>query len=445
MSNKLTWQIILKTAALFILLLSSSYCFISGNYLYLFLLILPVILLLRNIYRFQTKVYHEFDEFIEATRCRDFSRHFNVKKAPVEVQSVRKGFNAINDLFKNISKEKETQYHYLQKILELVDTGILSYEEHSGEVMWMNESLKKMLGIPFLSTIRSLTSRNEKLYNEILLLKTAEPKIVDITAGKDSYKVLLSATSFQSENKKFHFIAFQNINKAMDETETKAWQRLLEVLTHEIMNSIAPISSLADTLKTRLDTFQEVSDYVSSKEDLTLGISTIKKRSEGLLLFAEKYRNLTKISKPVLKKMYVRDLFETIYNLMQQSLEQKNIEMDIILKDPSLQLEADANLIEQVLINLLLNAMEAVKEKKEPQIVFSASISENEKVIIKVADNGIGIPEETMDKIFIPFFSTRKNGNGIGLTLCKQIMILHQGSIQVQSRENEGCVFTLHF
>lgn len=164
-----------------------------------------------------------------------------------------------------------------------------------------------------------------------------------------------------------------------------------------------------------------------------------------MLIFAEKYRNLTKISKPVLKKIFARDLFENIYALMQQSLEQKSIELDIILKDPNLQLEVDLNLVEQVLINLVLNSIEAVKENPSPQIIFSAYLSENEKPIIKITDNGIGIPAQAMENIFIPFFSTRKNGNGIGLTLCKQIMILHQGSIQVQSNVNEGTSFVLYF
>jgi signal transduction histidine kinase len=283
------------------------------------------------------------------------------------------------------------------------------------------------------------------LYQHIIALKAGETKVCDVQVGKETYKLLLSATVFQSVEKKFHFIAFQNINKAMDETETKAWQKLLGVLTHEIMNSIAPISSLADTIKNRLSSIENETDYIHSKEDLNLGIETIKRRSEGLLIFAEKYRNLTKISKPILKKIYARDLFENIYALMQQSLEQKNIELDIILKDPNIQLDVDSNLVEQVLINLVLNSIEAVKEKQAPKIMLSAYVLDDEKPIIEITDNGIGIPEENMENIFIPFFSTRKNGNGIGLTLCKQIMILHQGSIQVRSKVDMGTSFALHF
>lgn len=180
-------------------------------------------------------------------------------------------------------------------------------------------------------------------------------------------------------------------------------------------------------------------------DDLELGIDTIKRRSEGLLKFAETYRNLNKITSPNVKQVLVRDLFENLHHLMQPTLEQKNIDMEIILKDPALILVADTNLVEQVLINLVVNAIEAVKDKEEPRIVLSGYIASTRKTIIKVSDNGSGMSEEVLDKIFIPFFSTKKSGSGIGLSLCKQIMMLHHGSISVQSVEGEGTAFVLTF
>lgn len=445
MFEKFEWRVLFRILLLFITLSVTSYLLIKGWYIYSALVAVIIIYQFINMYRSQLRVYREFNEFIDLIHFRDFSRYFNVAQAPPELQPLRKGFNEINSVFKAISREKETQYHYLQKVLELVNTGILSYEAESGEVIWMNESLKKMLAVPYLKTIHSFSLRDENLYKEIITLMPGESRIGMINAEKNSYKVLLSATAFQTEGKKFNFIAFQNINEALDETETKAWQKLLSVLTHEIMNSIAPISSLADTIKNRLTSIEKTDYLAGSLDDLELGIDTIKRRSEGLLKFAETYRNLNKISKPVLKKMYVRNLFENLHNLMQPTLTQKNIELEIILKDPNLLLEADTNLIEQVLINLVVNAIEAVKEKNEPRIVLSAYAVDNGKTVIKVADNGIGISEVLLDKIFIPFFSTKKTGNGIGLTLCKQIMMLHRGSIQVQSKENEGTGFMLYF
>jgi two-component system nitrogen regulation sensor histidine kinase NtrY len=217
-------------------------------------------------------------------------------------------------------------------------------------------------------------------------------------------------------------------------------------MTHEIMNSVAPISSLAETLKHRLQqSVTSLNDDGGSLDDLELGIDTIKRRSEGLLKFAETYRNLNKITTLNLKKVYVRELFGNLLQLMQPTLEQKNIELETILKETDLQLEIDINLIEQVLINLVVNAIEAIKDNPTPKIFLSAYIASNHKSVIKIADNGNGMPPELMDKIFVPFFSTKKSGSGIGLSLCKQIMMLHHGNIQVQSVEGEGTAFFLQF
>jgi two-component system nitrogen regulation sensor histidine kinase NtrY len=179
-------------------------------------------------------------------------------------------------------------------------------------------------------------------------------------------------------------------------------------------------------------------------EDLELGIDTIKRRSEGLLKFTESYRSLNKITKLDLTKILVRNMFEDLNSLMRPTLEKKNIELEIILRDPTLAIEADINLIEQVLINLVVNAIEAVKDREAPNIILSAEI-QNNKTLVKVTDNGLGMPPELLDKIFIPFFSTRKTGSGIGLSLCKQIMLLHKGNIQVQSSEGVGSSFVMQF
>ena len=400
-----------------------------------------------DFYRFNKKAQDEVAHFVEAIHYRDFSRNFDVKHAPLELQPLRKGFNEINTTFKVISREKEMQYQYLQKILELVDTGILSYETETGDIGWMNESLKKMLGIPYLRTIHSLEKREPVIYREVLVLRSGEHKIVPLIKDNNQSKILLSATAFQTEQKIFKLIAFQNVSVALDETEAEAWKKLLGVMTHEIMNSVAPISSLAETLKRQLDKSKSETQEQrqNSFEDLVLGVETIQRRSEGLLKFAQTYRNLNKITRPNLRTVYIRDLFENLNHLMHPTLQQKGIELDILLKDPELQLEVDTNLIEQVLINLLVNAMEAVKDQAEPVITLSASIQTNNKIILKVSDNGTGIPEELMDKIFIPFFSTKKSGSGIGLSLCKQIMMLHKGNIQVHSIEGEGTAFTLLF
>jgi two-component system nitrogen regulation sensor histidine kinase NtrY len=433
-----------RVIILFITLLAFSFTVVKQLY-FLDCILLPLIILeVIDFYRFHKKAQDEVEQFVESIHYRDFSRHFNVKQAPVELQPLRQGFNDINSTFKVISKEKETQYQYLQKILELVDTGILSYETESGEVIWMNESLKKLIQIPYLKTINSLDKRNHTLCQQILSLNPGERIISTVYRDKNNIKVVLSVTAFQTENKQYKLIAFQNVNEALEETESIAWQKLLSVMTHEIMNSVAPISSLANTLQNRLKQL-EIPGSSGVTEDLELGLETIRKRSESLLQFTETYRNLNKITKANLAKVFISELFGNIHRLMQPTLTQKNIEVEIILKEPLLSVNLDSGLIEQVLINLILNAVDAVKGKPDPKIVLSAYTDNDNKIIIKLADNGSGMTDEVLDKIFVPFFSTKKNGNGIGLSLCKQIMLVHKGSIRVQSKVNEGTVFTLNF
>lgn len=443
--KKYDWRLFFRMALLFLVMMLLAW-FVINKYFLLLALLIPVgIFLMYSIYNMLKKAQDEVQEFVESIHYRDFSRYFNVKQAPAELQTLRKGFNDINSTFKVISKEKETQYQYLQKILELVDTGIISYDTTSGELNWMNDTFKKMMDIPYLKTIHSLEKRDAALYEAMMSIRPGQNKVVELTKESSKVKILLAATMFQTEGKKNKLIACQNINEALDETEARAWQKLLSVMTHEIMNSVAPISSLAGTLKNRLLTNPAIQSITSGdRDDLELGLETIQRRSEGLLKFAETYRNLNKITTLHLDKIFVRDIFENLQTLMQPTLDQKNVELEVILKDPNVTASIDINLIEQVMINLMVNALEAVKEEEQPKIVLSA-IHENNKLVIKVADNGTGIPAELLDKIFIPFFSTKKSGSGIGLSLCKQIMLLHNGNIKLQSIEGKGTVFILSF
>lgn len=410
----------------------------------LFLLVPVVLYLTWRLMRYQQKIYTELENFVLSIRYKDFSRRFDVKHAPRELKKLRAGFNEISDVFRTMSKEKEMHYQYLQKIIEMVDTGILSYDLETKEVVWMNESLKHLLQLPYLKSLEGLKRRDKILYEDILTLKPGESKVTNAHIDKDSYKILTAATAFQTEEKKYKLITFQNISEAVDETESQAWKKLLSVMTHEIMNSVAPISSLAGTLKNRLE--DNHSDEKSGLfEDVVIGIDTIKKRSESLLKFAETYRNLNKISQPDTKLFYVHHLFENIFNLMEPTLLQKGIEMEVVLKEMDMQLEADITLVEQVLINLVVNAIEAVKEKEDKRIVLSADRNSHKRVMIRVADNGSGMEPEILEKIFIPFFSTKKNGSGIGLSLCRQIMRLHKGGLQVKSEPGDGTVFTMQF
>jgi two-component system, NtrC family, nitrogen regulation sensor histidine kinase NtrY len=232
MFKQYQWRIIIRVTLMFLVLSLGSFLLVKEQYVYLIVLVPVVVFQVYDFFRFHKKAQDEVAQFVESVHYRDFSRYFDVKQAPLELQPLRKGFNEINSTFKVISKERETQYQYLQKILELVDTGILSYEPETGNIIWMNESLKKMLGIPYLKNMDSLEKRDAMLHEALLQIKPGENKIVPITREKQVVKTLLSATAFQTDLQKFKLIAFQNVNEALDETEAKAWQKLLSVMTH---------------------------------------------------------------------------------------------------------------------------------------------------------------------------------------------------------------------
>lgn len=400
----------------------------------------------RSLYKFLIRRFDEMDDFFESVKYRDFSRWFTEKSGHQDIRELHKGFNEVNKTIKEINNEKEAQHLYLQKILELVGTGIIAYNIKTGKVLWVNESFKNNLSIPSLKSIDFVAKRKPKLYEEIFEENHAKGNTISIDIDDEKTKILIASSLFQIREESFKLIVLQNIEDTLSRTESEAWKKLLSVMTHEIMNSIAPISSLAETLQTKVQ--QSIKDPVTHEleiHDLDVGIESIKKRSEGLLKFAKTYRSLNKITKLNLTNILVSDLFENIINLMKPSLESKNIIFDYQMDYPDLHIDLDTYLIEQVIINLVLNSIEACKESTDPRITLSAQRNTKGNSIIRIRDNGKGIPDEIMEDIFIPFFSTKKNGSGIGLSLCKQIILLHHGKILIKSVVGKGTIISLVF
>lgn len=417
-----------------------SYCLVR-SWWYGLLLIPVIVYQCYYLVALNKKILNEFHQLVETIRYRDFSRHFITENTKPYIREIRAASNEVCETVSNINREKEIQYQYLHTIIELVDTGILSYEIKSGNVVWINQALKELLEIPFLKNFHTLQQRIPALYDNLQNITNGKSIVLSIPHEYHQVKVMVSSSIFVIKDDEYRLLAFHDVNKVMDETESKAWQRLLNVMTHEIMNSVAPISSLAGTLKSFIIRIKN-NPQDTNIEDIEQGIDTILRRSKGLLSFAETYRNLNKITELNITNFHVGELFEHIFQLMQPSLIKKNIELEIILNAPLMTLDADISLIEQALINLILNAMEAVKDTAEPRIILAAKLNK-EHAEIDVIDNGIGIPDDIAEQIFVPFFTTRKNGSGIGLSLCKQIMMLHNGKIRMNSVVGKGACFTM--
>lgn len=393
----------------------------------------------------------ELARFLEAVKNRDFTLQFTEKNTRSDLPQLHHAFNQLNNTFKQLQIEKETQFQLLQSMLQIIDTGILAYDEN-GEVHWVNEAFKQVLRVPHLHNIDGLAMRQETLYQTLLKLQANESQVLKLKVNQDPVQLLVSARRFKMQQHELTLVALKNIGTTLDQTETEAWQKLLRVMTHEIMNSVAPIASLSDTLLKHLHHDKETYAATPAErpnkdllEDTEEVIAVIQNRSEGLLKFAQIYRNLSKITDLYRTTVYVSELFQGVAALMKPQLAADNVKLLVQLENEDLTLQADPHLLEQVLINLVLNAARAVAEKPDGFVLLTGRELENGQVVLEVTDNGTGIPEELLDSIFIPFFTTHKAGSGIGLSLAKQIMTLHKGSIQVSSPVGEGTTFRLLF
>ena len=397
-----------------------------------------------NLYKFVTKRFVEIDDFFESVKYRDFSRWFSEKHGPRDIRNLRKGFNLVNKTFKDINSERQAQFLYLQKILEMVDVGIIAYNLENGDVLWVNESILNIFDLPSFKNIRFVEKRRKELFDIVFETYHHNTKSINLEMREESLKVLISDTIFQVGENAFKLIVMQNIEDTLNKNESEAWKKLLSVMTHEIMNSIAPISSLSETLQSEIQQKIDNPTYKLELDDINSGISSIKKRSEGLMKFAKTYRTLNKVSQVSKSKILVTELFDNIRNLLEPSLTKKDIQLEFIVTNPKLELDIDVHLIEQVLINLIINARDACDDIPDSKILITAE-KFREGLQVKVIDNGKGIPSEILDTIFVPFFSTKKTGSGVGLSLSKQIMMLHNGRLQVQSEEGKGTVMSLIF
>ncbi|WP_179374286.1 sensor histidine kinase [Winogradskyella wichelsiae] len=427
-------------------ILALVYFIYNDQSTYIVIISIALLYLLINTYTFVKRRFVAIDDFFEAVKYRDFSRWFPEDRGPKDIRFLYTGFNEINRTIKDINSQNEAQYVYLQKILEMVDIGIIAYNLETGDVLWSNEPFGDILDVPSFKNIRFVENRKPELYNTVFETYHREPDSISIALQNETIKILISDTVFQVKDDAFKLIVIQDIDNTLNKNESESWKKLLSVMTHEIMNSIAPISSLADTLQQNLQLAIEHPEETRLElEDLNAGVKTIKNRSEGLLKFAKTYRSLSKVTHLNLQRVKIEDLFSNIQLLMEPSIKAKAINITFEVTSPKLELDIDAHLIEQVLINLILNAVDACKSTDHSQIKVLASQNPNRDIVIKVIDNGSGIPKAILENIFVPFFTSKTTGSGIGLSLCKQIMLLHKGRIIVKSVEGEGSVFSLVF
>ncbi len=396
------------------------------------------------LYRTVDRTNRDLTRFFESVKFGDFTQAFREKSPGGSFSKLHGALAEVMAAFRKARAEKEEQALYLQTVVQHVGIGLLVFQP-SGEVDLINDAARRLLKVLQLKNIRNLESEYPDLVQTLLQMKPRERALVRIDRGDEQFHLSLYASEFKLRGWAFTLVSLQDIRSELEEKEIEAWQKLIRVLTHEIMNSMTPISSLASTVQDLVNESCGSERESEELEDIHTALRTIQKRSEGLLHFVDGYRNLARISKPNVQLFPAQDLFTRVEQLLQSQLDERKVQLKTPVNPPYLEILADPDLLEQVLINLLLNGADAVKERDNPEIRLSAFLDDRGRPVIQVRDNGIGIPPEILDKIFVPFFSTKQGGSGIGLSLSRQIMRLHGGSITAASKWGIETVFTLRF
>ena len=389
--------------------------------------------------------------FLESLRYSDFSRTFEIKGLGYSFDRLSESFSVVINDFRKVREEREQSYFYLETVVEHIGFGLISYRE-DGAVELINNSTKKLFKITSLKNLSELKSFSPELVSKLMTISNGESIMVKIQKQDTILQLAILATEFKVADRIIRMATIKDIQNELEENEMESWQKLIRVLTHEIMNSITPIASITQTLNymikdaraTYTNAFQDEGE-IETIDEITLAIETIHKRSIGLLHFVESYRDLTRIPTPRFTIFSVKNLFDNLKGLMKEEMQNHHIVCRTAVTPNNLELSADEQLIEQVLINLLKNAIQALENTKNPVIDVKAFTDLSGKIVIQMIDNGQGILPEVLDKIFVPFFTTKPKGSGIGLSLSRQILRLHGGSLTAHSEPDIETVFTLKF
>ena len=406
--------------------------------------------------RYVNNTNYSLVKFLDALKTEDYSVYFSPSKKGDSFAKVYDDFNLIIKIFKRNKIEKEAQYKYFKYILEHVNLGIISIrkddlfkEQADSELLFLNKAACDILQQPQHKYWHRIAKNLPWFEEEVKKLSGGGKSLVDFGDDLIRKQLSLEVIEIQLLNAPYLIIAFQDIRSEIEQKEIEAWHNVIRILAHEMLNSFTPVSSLASTIKSMTEgvdggsiNIEELDD--EDIRDINMAASTIKKRSDGLLVFVKDYRTISNVPIPKLHLINVKQFLSEIFVLMSSNAKEAEVEIKILPIPANATIRIDRKLIEQVLINLINNSIHALEGVNNPLIKISC-IVEQEKTLLIVSDNGKGIEEKIMNQIFIPFYTTKKNGSGIGLSLSKNIMKKHGGNLLVSSEVGVNTTFTLIF
>jgi nitrogen fixation/metabolism regulation signal transduction histidine kinase len=434
--------ILWRVGILSIVLMGLVYFFMQSQWSAVGLFCILAALIFFWIFTYTTSINRKLARFFESVRYSDFTVKFRSdNKLGKSFEEVNQQFNGVLEAFRQARAEKEANLHYINTIVQHVNVGLLSYDS-SGNIELINNAAFRILNIYRLRNINELAKTAHAPLYDILETIPSGSKALYQTANEK--QISINAATVSLRGRVIKLISLQNIQSELQQKELEAWQNLTKVLRHEIMNSVTPIVSLASTMREiielDLSDKEEIQETVS---DLKEALFTIENRSKGIMNFVNAYREFTSIPKPKFEETTSKDLIAQVLNLVQPQLKEKQVVLKTDFKE-DFELMADTEQIAMVLINIIKNAVESVENRLNPQIKIR-TFERDEQKIIEIADNGSGIEPEALEKIFIPFYTTKKTGSGIGLSLSRQIMQMHGGNLKVSSKVGEGSKFLIIF
>lgn len=394
------------------------------------------------------KTNNDLEIFFSSVRDTDTSVRFSKNETDSSFRKLHDEMDSLNTIIRIARIENERTSHFLKNVVDHVDVGLLSFDME-GKIGIYNRTARKYLNVPHPGQYLKPGSITDGIFNIINTIKPGQEVLHKIKMNNHVQSILIKATEFSFESNRIKLVSFQDITAELEKKELESWKRLIRVLTHEIMNSISPVTSLSKVISGYFKKDDSGTPLPARGIDQKIvsktisGLSTIEETGKGLLEFVDRYRSLTMLPEPDFKRFSVNSLFSKCKILMEANISE-NIKISTRVFPENLMLEADDSQVEQVLINLIKNATEALDDVKYGIICLSAFHSDN-CTVIQVEDNGSGIQGDIIEDIFVPFYTTKKNGSGIGLSLSKQIMQNHDGTISVTSNPGKGSKFTLKF
>lgn len=428
--------------------LACFFAFSSGDWVYAVIFFAISILQVKLLIEYLDRSHENIASFLDSIQFDDLSYSFKTESDDPTVQRLHKELNEAMLKLRNSRREKDSEFLFFKNIVMHVGIGLIIFKE-DGKIEIFNSAARRLLKINRADNIQDLKEVSETLVNVFVKLRTGGRELLRLKIGDDLFQLSIYAIELTLRGENVKLISIQNIQSELEEKEMEAWQNLVRVLTHEIMNSVTPISSLAgiveEELKQHMESVQTGPLTTDQLNDIHLSLQTISKRSEGLIHFVKEFRSLTNIPRPRPVQIVVKCLLDELVMLHKKELAERSVHINISVYPEDLTISADKNMIEQVLINLIKNAIQAFEDQDEKYIELKASLNEKSRPVISVKDNGSGIDPEALDKIFIPFFTTKKTGSGIGLSLSRQIMRQHQGTLTAKSTVGKGTEFFLRF